>query len=278
MSGTQEKIIRFMRVVQSLPIIRPTWLAIYKSQFARNRSRNLFFGVFENFEAAARSVPRQGLAGYDNSASAGINYFAQESANEYPGFVWLQNSLREGHRKIFDLGGHVGVSFYSFRKRSFVPSDACWTVCDVPAVSERGTALAKKRDAPPILRFTSDVSELNSADVLFCSGALQYLPASIGALLASLERKPKRIIFNKTAIHPTLSYITLNSITTAFCPYRVESKERFLQQLTDAGYSMVDEWDNPGKALRLPFYPGHDIEAYWGGCFDLIEPAAPVSH
>ncbi len=74
---------------------------------------------------------------------------------------------------------------------------------------------------------------------------------------------------NTAAIHPTRSFFTLNSIGTAFCAYRVQSRDGFVGSVVGQGYTLRHEWRNIGKPLRLPFENGCSLEDYAGFCFDL---------
>ncbi len=243
----------------------------YKRRFARSRDANLFHGVFADAEAAIASAPNSLPLGYDNPGAAAM-YFSrmQHEEYDYPAMLWLERSLRQGMRSIFDIGGHIGIKYYAFSKALDFPSDIDWLVCDVPAVVERGRAAARSRDPLGRLRFTSDYAEANSCDVLFASGALQYLPMELGDWLGRLEMRPRRIILNTTAIHPTRSFYTLNSIGTAFCAYRVSAEPEFVASVLRRGYRERDRWINKGKPLYLPFDEELSLDDYRGYCFDKI--------
>lgn len=237
-------------------------------RFLDNRDENLFLGVYDCFEDAAAAAPAHKPLGYDNTASADL-YTTQIQATDYAAMFWLSNALQEGLLRVFDLGGHVGIKFYAFRRVLAYPDGLAWTVCDVPAVVARGRELAVQREPQGRLRFTTDPLEASGADVLFASGSLQYLPQSLGQMLDAMANRPRRIIVNITPLHPTTSYFTVNSIGTAYCPYRVQSRAAFVDALTSRGYYRHDEWENSGKALVLPEHPELSLDHYCGFCFDL---------
>ncbi len=245
---------------------------VYEALFQSNTSRNLFRGVYQSFEAAAASAPRNRQTGYDNPESAAL-YFGHLEADpyDYPALLWLERSFAAGSRTVFDVGGHIGIKYYAFKAHLKYPDHLNWQVCDVPAVIQRGQAAAQKRDPDRQLSFTSDYSQVNGVDILFASGVIQYLPMTIEQWLSAIATKPKRIIFNTAAIHDSHSYFTLNSIGSAYCPYRVTSRADFLTQLANLGYKQLDEWKTPGKgALHLPLQEEYTIAAYSGFVFDLI--------
>ncbi|AKJ30730.1 TIGR04325 family methyltransferase [Caldimonas brevitalea] len=258
--------------VGALPVIRPLRERAYRRRFLNNRNQNLFMGVYARFEDAAAAAPSGGRVGYDNQESAEL-YTPEIYPYDYPALFWLQRSFDEGLRTVFDLGGHVGIKYYAFRRHLRLPVGLQWMVCDVPAVVARGRALAEGRGLGEELRFTTSMSDASGFDVLYASGSLQYLPRRLGELLADLESLPRRIVLNITAVHPTTTYYTLNSIGTAFCPYRVQARDELLDEVSSFGYVKRDAWENPAKLLVLPFRRGLSLDHYSGFCFDRL-PAA----
>lgn len=238
-------------------------------RFLKNTDQNLFWGVFDSFEAAAASAPPALSVGYDNEASANIPYVSAISPRDYPAMFWLLRSMSDGMRSFFDLGGHTGVKYYAFRRATGFPPDLRWTVCDVPAVVVRGRELALARDPEGMLGFTDRYEDLDGQDVLFASGSLQYLPVTLPDMLKGLRRMPRRIVVNTTPIHETRSFFTLNSIGTAFCPYRVQARGAFVESVTALGYQKRDAWENLGKGMQIPNSEGADVPSYSGFCFDL---------
>ncbi len=87
-------------------------------------------------------------------------------------------------------------------------------------------------------------------------------------MLGPLPTRPKRVVINTTPVHATRSYSTLNSIGTAFCPYRVMSEGELLAGMASVGYCLRDRWLNPGKGMQLPFERGYDVTEYSGFCFE----------
>ncbi len=250
--------------------------AVYERLFRANVSSNMFRGVYLTYQSAQRSAPPDRALGYDNPESAAMyfNHMGPDSF-DYPAIYWLEKSLLNGHQSIFDVGGHIGIKYYAFKPLLSARQKLSWLVCDVPAVVQRGRAAAAKRDPSGSLEFTSDYALVEGRDVLFASGVVQYLPMTMLEWLAPIQSKPRRIIFNTTAIHPSLDFFTLNSIGTAYCPYRVTSEVSFLSQMKTLGYQLVDRWHTPGKgALELPVEEGHDILEYSGFVFDRVEAAS----
>ena len=160
----------------------------YRRKFLDNTDENLFMGSFDSFAAAEAGAPPSKAVGYAN-ADAGELYSPQIYFYDYPSLFWLGRSIDAGLTRIFDLGGHVGIKYYAFRRVLSYPDTLRWTVCDVPGVVESGRAMAVKREATAQLAFTTDYRDASGCDVLYASGSLQYLPVRMDAILSSLAMR-----------------------------------------------------------------------------------------
>jgi len=237
--------------------------------FLANRERNLFFGVHSTFDEAAQAALACGQAGYDNSASAQLyTHRTRIDAHDYPALYWLSRSLNEGHRSVFDVGGATGIKFIAFRDLLQSCADLRWTVQDVPAMVALGREQARQRDDAR-LQFTDRFDDGDGSDLLYASGVLQYLPATLGELLAGWQRLPRRIVINTAAIHPQHEFFTVNSLGTAFCPYRVQTQASLIRGLVALGYRLREAWTHPGKVMQIPFHPERSLDQYSGYCLDL---------
>lgn len=243
----------------------------YERSFATQEQAHMFRGVFTSFEAAAASVPAGRPKGYDNAGSAAM-YQDQTHplTRDYPAALWLQQALGRGHRQVVDLGGSWGIKFYAFARVMDYPEGLHWHVIDVPAVVERGRALATTRQGTQGLSFGEDWREASGAHTLLASGSLQYLPVTLAEMLRSWPQRPHRLIVNTVPLHASKSYFTLNSIGTAYCPYRVQSEAEFLDSVQACGYQLTDRWTDMSKQVRLPFESGFDVAHYSGFCFDEL--------
>lgn len=240
----------------------------YARRFAALEHVNLYLGVYASFEDAQRSAPPTKPVGYDNESAAGL-YTGMDAPqpNDAPAINALQRALQDGCRSVFDLGGHTGVKFYAFRSVMDFPADLRWEVCDVPAVVERGRAIAAERSVHGRLSFTTEPAHLAAADVLFASGSIQYLPRPLTALLAGATKRPRRVIVHKAALHPSRSFFTLNSIGVSFCPYRVQAEPEFRGEMEALGYRCTERWVSP-REFRVPFEPAYDFDGYVGLAFE----------
>ena len=252
----------------ALPLPGALRRAAYRKQFLANREDNLFMGSFESFAAAEAAAPPGTPVGYDNAQAAQALYSHQIYDWDYPALFWLGRAFDAGMRTVLDVGGHVGIKYYAFRRVLDLPPELHWTVCDVPAVVQAGRELATQRGATAQLDFCTTPAAAPPCDVLLLSGSLQYLPTDMPQLLATLKAKPRRIVLNITAMHESRTLYTLNSIGFAVCPYRIQQQEQLFKDLSDAGYKRRDAWRNIGKPIAVPFVDGGDQAFYGGCCFD----------
>lgn len=243
-----------------------------RQAFVANRDNNMFFGIYDSWDAAGAEAEAFGKVGYDDDASAAIyDHRTRIDSHDYPALAWLLRSTQEGMRTVGDVGGGIGIKFLAFRDALAPWPDLKWTVCDVPAVVARGRKLATSRGDAGRLQFADHIQQLEHCDVLYASGVLQYLPATLGKTISEWRHRPKRIIINTTPIHPTSAFFTVNSIGTAFCPYRVQTQANLVRELTKLGYKMRESWINPNKLMTIPMHPDLSLQHYSGFCLDRRE-------
>lgn len=268
--GLFDSLHRSVEALREAPGVRALRRLAYERRFRAARAAHLFHGVHDSFEAAARSAPPTAPIGYDDPASTDLYVgHVRPDVHDYPAFFWLRDAFASGARRLVDLGGNVGIKYHAYTSLSPLPAGCEWRVVDVPAVAARGRELQAGRPSGESLVFDTDPARLSGTDVLFTSGTLQYLPETLAELLSRADGRPARIVVNTTALHDTRSFYTLNNIGTAYCPYRVQGREAFVASLEALGYRVRDRWLNVGKALRIPFTEGCDVEAYSGFCFEL---------
>ena len=234
-----------------LPSVRE---AAYRRKFVDNFEEKLFMDSFDSFAAAEAGAPPSKAVGCDD-APAEAFYSHPVAFYAYPGLFRLGRGLDDGMRSIFDLGGHVGIKYYAFRRVLNCPADLHWTVCDVPSVVKADRERAVQREATAQLNFTTDFKDASGYAVLYALSSLQYLPQRISEIIAALPVKPRRIVLNSTAVHPDRTLYTLHS-RFGVAPYRVQHHDELLDELSEAGYKQRDGWRNEGKSIQLPFVDG----------------------
>jgi putative methyltransferase (TIGR04325 family) len=242
-----------------------------REAFIANRDQNMFLGVYGTWAEAEAAAKAYGTAGYNNLASADMyRHRVRMDAHDYPALYWLMRSLDEGMTSVFDVGGSIGIKYLAFREPLSRWPALRWRVQDVRAVAEHGRELARERGDSPGLEFTHEFKEGDGIDVLFASGVVQYLPETLGGLLAGFTQLPRRIVINTAAIHPQHEFFTVNSIGTAFCPYRIQTQGGLMRGLTALGYKLRETWFNVGKPMRIPHRDDYSIKDYSGYCLDRV--------
>jgi putative methyltransferase (TIGR04325 family) len=250
--------------VKNLRVLRPLRQLIYDRRFANNRSEQLYRGIFGSMAEAAASAPATRPIGYDQAESAGLYAWMHHEVAiaDYPMLYWMHRLAPEV-RTLFDYGGHTGIKYYAYAPFVRFPDGFVWTVSDVPAIARAGAALARERGAAN-LRFVSDFAAVDGQDLLFCSGSLQYIDDSLATLLGRVARRPRHVLVNTTPFDEGPTFYTLNSIGTAFCPYKVQNYAEFAAGMTQLGYEVVHRWSIPGKNTTIPMHPERSTFEYRG--------------
>lgn len=258
---------RYYHRIRRLPIITHAFRARYDHSF-KTRQANLFRGVFHSMTDARASAPSNKALGYDQPGAAAMYRDRMKTVfhTDYPLLFWL-NSLIKPDTRVFDLGGHVGVSFYAYERYINFPKSLEWLVCDVRAVTNSGEALAKENNNTN-LSFTNDYTAMDGCNVLFASGSLQYIEQDLSNIIAGLIRSPDHLLINLLPAHDEHACVTLQNIGTAYCPYRIFKADEFIASIHNVGYKLIDRWENPEKACDIPFHEEHSIKPYSGFYFE----------
>lgn len=169
------------------------------------------------------------------------------------------------NRFIFQLHGNVGTAYFAFRRLMSYPSNLTWLVHDVPAIVAYGRSIALNEPAPG-LRFTEDLSELASADILLLKSAVHILRDPI-QFLQHAGPLPAHILINKVPLYDRASAVTLQSNGVAFCPYHLLNRQKFTAIFEKQGYRCVDTWLNYDLNCYIPFYPEYTVPHYSGYYF-----------
>ena len=247
-------------MIRSFPVVRALRRWRYGLRFVGRYGVGCCHGRLatraEALAAAAAAAAAAGghRLGYDHAAAAdmydGLLHTVQ--ARDYPVLFWLRGLVGEA-TSIFDLGGHIGLTYYACRRVLDLPPALRWTVCDVPAVVARGAALARAR-GDTALHFVADPAQASGADVLLASGVLQYLEEPCDAILRRLEAPPRHVLVNMLPTCERGEFWTVQNIGVSFCAYRVARTGALVEQVAPLGYDLVDQWEEPSRTFRLPMY------------------------
>ncbi|RYZ72956.1 MAG: methyltransferase, TIGR04325 family [Lysobacteraceae bacterium] len=270
------RLVRIAREAMELPGLSALARPMYRRYFQRPyKHGNLYYGVFASYreaQDAAEALASDAIPSSYDVEQAPLMYLGQLQqlrACDYPALHWVDHVMRSGGRKVLDLGGHIGVAYYGFKRYLPFPQDLDWCVHDLSHVREAGARLAERRGEARNLRFTGKAEDADGVDLLISTGALQYLPYSLPDLLSMLERRPRHVIFNLTPLHLQLSFFTLQNLGIAICPYRIGSLPRLVGAMADLGYQLRDQWELADRHVHIPFHEECNVQAYQGGYFEL---------
>ena len=250
-----------------VPLLGQILAADYTRDFFAKMPPNRFRGVHADFAEAESSIPHGRRIGYDHDALAGMyrNRMDKACQSDYAVLFWLRQ-LIDAQARLFDFGGHVGVSYYGWRNYLHYPPGMRWLVCDVPAVIREGEAMARERGADGLV-FTDNLAGGRDASIFLAAGSLQYVDLGVPDILARMGVRPRHLLINKTPLYDGDTFVTVQSTGRAFHPYRISNRAEFVDGITALGYRVVDDWSNREQSCRIPFHRGRDLDAYSGYYF-----------
>ena len=249
-----------------LPAFVPLGRYVYRRAFERLRRGNHYHGVYASHAEALAAVPSS-LRGSFDHAEAAAQYrerTRQLSIGDYPVLYWLWRLLDEGSCKVFDLGGHIGVTYYAFQRERAFPADLRWIVSDLPTTMEAGRDWARANDPAGRLSFADDKRQADGQDVLLVLGAMQYFDYDFAGWLGTLAAPPPHLVVNLTPMHSSRDFYTLQNMGFACTPYHVQARPAFLDAMVKLGYRVVDAWCNDERSCHVPFTRDHDVDGYSG--------------
>ena len=266
-----ERLHRYLDKALNLPGVLAWRQRRFDLAFSQGHYDGLCRGVYASYRDAAAAAPKGLPLGYDHEGPAAMyrNRLSRVWPGDYPMMLWLDKAFRQGVRRVTDLGGHVGVAYYAYQQYIDYPDQLAWHILDVPAVAQQGRVLAQERDTRKALSFVDDFEDASQADLLFTSGCLQYLEATLAEKLAGLSRRPQWLLVNLLPLHDTQAYWTVQNIGQAFCPYRIQRKDAFFGALDQLGYDICDIWENAEKRCEIMFAPQYSLQGYYGAALRL---------
>lgn len=257
---------RVARNAWRIPVVGSILAADDARSFAKMPS-NRFRGVHASFTEAEAAIPKGSRVGYDHDALAGMyrNRIQKACQSDYAVLFWLRGLLNEQTR-LFDFGGHIGVSYYGWKNYLDYPSGMRWLICDMPAIIREGRSFAEEQGAERLF-FTDELASGRDSTIFMAAGSLQYVDMSVAEILAKMSARPQHLLINKMPLYDGESFVTVQSTGRAFHPYRISNRDEFVSGITALGYRVVDDWTNRETSCRIPHTRGRDIDAYSGYYF-----------
>ena len=241
--------------------------ARYERRFASaSTSVKMFRGIYPDYDSAAATAPNTRPIGWNHESM--VHRLEHERhrifTSDYPTLFWLSRLLTE-NSFVFDLHGNVATAYSAFRQLLPYPANLTWLVHDVPAIIAKARMLAANEESPG-LRFTEDLHELPSADILLIKGSLQFLQDPIG-FLGRTEKLPRHILINKAPIYDGPTVATLHGNGVGFYPYFLVNRRELVATMEGKGYRPVDTWLNFDLNCYIPFHPECTVPRYSGYYF-----------
>lgn len=246
-----------MRVGKIKKMARPLRTAFARLHLVPRRAQ--LTGAYPTRESALAAVPNWALADYnhDEMVTVALDKMSQIIDWDYPVMFWLDRELRArsaGWTHLLDAGGHVGTKYRAFRPLLDL-SRVKWQVYELPPMARAGAEMARADGIGPELSFCDDLAMAAKAEILLCSGLLQYLDIPFPDFVARLPAPPDVILLNKVALRDGQTVFTLQRGGPAFFPYQIRSKERFLSEIKTLGYDIVDSWNIQHLAHQISSHP-----------------------
>ncbi|MEH6655123.1 methyltransferase, TIGR04325 family [Loktanella salsilacus] len=228
--------------------------AIARAVTRTARARH-FSGAFDTRAAAQEAVIRRGGQGYDDAAISEVSFdlMCQRTAWDYPVMFWLQRFLPDADALI-DAGGHFGTKYIAFQDLIDL-RPIRWNVYDLPAIVHAARRRQGRGGLPVEIAFHTDVTTLPAAQILLCSGLLQYQDIAFPDFVATLPDRPEYIILNKVALRDGPELYTIEKIGAGCVPYRMRNRSIFEAQINVMGYDILDSWNIPNLGHVISTHP-----------------------
>ena len=224
-------------------------------------------GVFSSFAHARQWLPKSPEFDTDEYSKEYIEIRRSKIYPfDYPVIFWLRTAFENGASSIFDVGGSVGVHYYSYRNYLDYPDGLQWKVMDLPRAVRQGRELAARESATR-LTFTDELDPADvGADILMSAGAIEFLETTgLDWMLASAARKPRHILLNKVPLYDGERFVSTHNLGGgAYAPHHVFNAREFVESVERHGYVLADRWKVPERSMILPDHPQRSFDAYSG--------------
>ena len=250
-------------LVLSLPYAKKKYL---RKEFYKRSPACL--GTYKTFAQALQDAPPGKLIGHNHSDISEFYKLSVDNRNpaDYPILFWLSRLLPET-KLVFELGGSVGVGYYSFRRYIPFPPQVRWVISEVSDAVRLGREIAQERNESR-LTFTVEREVEENPDIYATFGTLQYIEEPFAEIIGKLRAKPPHILLNRVPLAERESFVTLQNNGGWFSPYKIDNRAGFVKSIEALNYEVVDEWDMPRHNTFLE-YTEDMVPKYHGMYFRL---------
>lgn len=260
-------------MIEALPALRQLRHGTGLRRFLSDRGTGLHYGQFTSFEEARQWLPPSPEFCHDKFMDEYVEVRTQRVFSyDYPVIFWLQKAFDRGATSIFDIGGSVGVHFYSYARLMEYPASLKWLVFELEPSVLRGREFAAARSASQLaFTTTMDASSLQ-ADVWIAAGALEFIEDSqLDTLLTKAAHRPRHILLNKMPLHDGEDYVSAQNIgNNAFVPHYVYNRSAFVGRIESLGYRLIDAWDVAEREFAMAGKPEQSFGHYSGLYFQAL--------
>jgi putative methyltransferase (TIGR04325 family) len=226
----------------------------YRRRFESPEGYTMHSGVFRSFDEAAASVPHATGCNHATISAEFEDKIDRVFPYDYPFLFWLQRIFsNSAASSLVDIGGHIGVHYYAYRKFLELPRKLKWLVVELAEIAKAGQERAERLAAPG-LSFTTSLEILNShpTDIILSSGALHYIEKPLlWNAIARMESKPQHILLNKVPLYQGEDFVSLQNVRPGFSPLYVWNRLEFIRKFEHTGYRLVDEWSVPERHFHI---------------------------
>lgn len=235
--------------------------------YLSERGLGFHYGVFRSFEEARQWLPPSKEFGHEEFMDEYIEVRSKRIFSfDYPVIFWLRDIFSSGAKSIYDLGGSVGVHYYSYQRYLQYPDELHWRVQELPASVKKGREIAIKRGVTQ-LSFTDDLDiTSNRSDVWMAAGAIEFIEnQQLDTLLEKTEHRPSHILLNKVPMYDGEDYVSTQNIgKMSFVPHYVYNFDKYIGRIDRLGYELIDCWDVPDRNFSFPGVPERCFSPYRG--------------
>ena len=232
-----------------------------------------WLGIYPSWSAALAAIPPKCRIGYDHEESKATFSTVPTTRvrpADYPILLHLRNLIKPGIR-VLDLGGNIGMAYYTALKYYPLPESLEWTICDVPALIATAKQVAVREGSKSnALRFVTRLQDADNCDIFFSSGTLQFLEEPLPRLLQQLPNLPPTLLINRIPVWERKPIATIHDTGFCICPYNVFNRQEWVQSVERIGYRLVDDWTCPESTFSIRFHPNLRINGYHGFYFSRI--------
>lgn len=260
------------RIINSLELL-PYGHDLYL-QLARKRLGITYRGIYDSFDQAQHSAARQLPSQYDVINKNKGEHLDQEIPAidkrvldiDYPLLFWLSRLMKPS-QTIWELGGSLGQSFYSFEHYFPYPKNLRWVIEELPAAVKAGEKIAEDRGEQRLAFVeTDDANRSEQADIFLTAGTLQYMESNITDILDEFRSLPTHVLIHNLPAHPNRNFWTLQYLEVCEVPYKIHGTSLLIDAMEKKGYELVDQWKNP-RQIDIPYHSDKKVEGYCGFYF-----------